>query len=96
MRKEGLAVEYKRSRNVQNWVHPAQSPDLNPIEGIWAIIKQRLCRRIFDLEDDMKEVLQEEWAKITMEEIRHRIADLPRRCVELVRSNGGPIRGNKW
>jgi hypothetical protein len=44
----------------------------------------------------MKEALQEEWDKITLEEIRYRIADMPRRCAELIRSNGGPIRGNKW
>lgn len=96
MRKEGLAMEYKRARDIQNLVHPAQSPDLKPIEGIWAIIKQRLRRKIFDSEEELKEALQEEWDKITMEEIRYRIADMSRRCAELVRSKGGPIRGNKW
>lgn len=96
MRKYGLAQEYKASVNVQNLTHPAQSPDLNPIEGIWCIIKQRIRRRVFDSEEDMKQGLQEEWDKITMQEIRDRIADLPRRCAELVRSEGGPIRGNKW
>jgi hypothetical protein len=96
MRKAGLARKYKDAHDVQNLVHPAQSPNLNPIKGIWAIIKQRLRRRIFDSEEEMKEALQEEWDRITMEEIRDRIADMPRRCAELVRSNGGPIRGNKW
>ena len=96
MRKQGLAQEYKASAKVQNLSHPAQSPDLNPIEGIWAIIKQRLRRRVFDSEEDMKQGLQEEWDKITIEEIRYRIADMPRRCAELVRSEGGLIRGNKW
>lgn len=96
MRKAGLAQEYKDTYNVQNLVHPAQSPDLNPIEGIWAIIKQCLRRRIFDSKEEMKESLQEEWDKITLEEIQHRIADMPRRCATLIKSGGGPIRGNKW
>ena len=34
IRKAGLAREYKNAYNVQNLVHPAQSPDLNPIKGI--------------------------------------------------------------
>ncbi len=96
IRKYGLAQEYKRSYNIQNLTHPAQSPDCNPIEGIWAILKQRLRRRVFDSEEEMKEALQEEWANITMQEIRDRIADMPRRCAELERSGGKPIRGNKW
>jgi hypothetical protein len=96
IRKAGLARECKDAHNIQNLVHPAQSPDLNPIEGIWAIIKQRIRHRYFDSEEEMKRGLQEEWDKITLEEIRFRIADLPRRCAELIRSNGGPIRGNKW
>ena len=78
MRKKGLAQEYKEAQGIQNLRHPAQSPDLNPIEGIWAIIKQRIRQRVFNSEEEIKEALQEEWAKITMKEIRDRISDLPR------------------
>ena len=78
MRRRGLAQEYKDAYGIQNLTHPAQSPDLNPIEGIWAIIKQRLRRRVFDSSvEELKEALQEEWDKITMQEIRDRIADMP-------------------
>lgn len=34
MRKKGLAQGYKEVHNIQNLVHPAQSPDLNPIKAI--------------------------------------------------------------
>ena len=96
MRKRGLAQEYKEAHDIQNLVHPAQSPDLNPIEAIWAIIKQRIRRRVFDSEKEMKEALQEEWDKITMQEIQDRIADLPRRCLLVAKSGGKPIRGHGW
>ena len=96
MRKAGLAQAYKAERNIKNLRHPAQSPDLNPIEGIWSIIKQRLRYRIFDSDDEMKAALQDEWASITMEQIRERIAAMPSRCARLIKSNGGPIRGKKW
>ena len=60
IRKYRLAQEYKVATGVQNLSHPTQSPDLNPIEGIQAIIKQRLQRRVFDSENEIKEALQEE------------------------------------
>ena len=96
IRKRGLAQEYKDAHNIQNLHYPAQSPDCNLIEGIWAIIKQRLRRYIYDSEAEMKEAIQREQDNITMEEIRDRIANMPRRCAELQRAGGKPIRGNKW
>jgi len=60
MRKRGLAEEYKEAYNIKNLKHPAQSPDLNPIEAIWNIIKQRLHCRIFNSDKEVKAAIQEE------------------------------------
>ena len=96
MRKKGLAQQLKEDNWIMNLKHPAQSPDLNPIEAIWNIIKQRLRRRIFYSDEEVKEALQEEWSKITMEEVRKRISDMPRRCLRLTKNGGKPIKTALW
>jgi hypothetical protein len=82
-----------------NWitvlVHPAQSPDLNPIKAIWGILKQRVRRRWHGLEQ-LKEVLQDEWSKITMEKVGARIAEMPSRCRTLANSDGKATRPSLW
>jgi len=94
-RKRGLAQELKERHSIKNLQHPAQSPDLNPIEAAWNILKQRLRRRIFESEE-VKKVLEEEWAKITQEEIQDRIKDMPDRCSTLESTGGKPIKSGKW
>ncbi|KUJ15706.1 uncharacterized protein LY89DRAFT_563087, partial [Mollisia scopiformis] len=84
IRKRGLAQQLKENNWIVNLKHPAQSPDLNPIEAIWNIIKQRLRHRIFQSEEEIKEALQEEWSKVTMTEVRKRISQMPRRCARLI------------
>ena len=92
IRKEGLAAKLKEENWIMNLKHPAQSPNLNPIEAIWNIIKQRLHRRIFYSEDEIKVALQEEWSKVTMTEVRKRITQIPAQCRRLIRNGGKPIK----
>jgi hypothetical protein len=96
IRKEGLAHKLKEANWITNLKHPAQSPDLNPIEAIWNIIKQRLRRRTFDSEEEVKKALQEEWSKITMAEVQKRISEMPSRCSRLIRNGGKPIKTALW
>jgi hypothetical protein len=96
MRKAGFAQALKDQNYILNLKHPAQSPDLNPIEGIWNIIKQRLRCRVFYTDEELKVALQEEWDKITLEDIRKRIATMPERCKRLTRNGGKAIKTALW
>lgn len=95
-KKVGLAQLYLQ----KNWIpvlrHPPQSPDLNFMEACWNILKQRVRRRTWHGLDEYREVIQDEWSKITMDEVRARIAEMPQRCKDVVEARGGPIKSDLW
>jgi hypothetical protein len=94
--KEGLATKLKEKEGIKCLTHPAQSPDLNPMEGIWNILKQRIRHRRWENLEEYKSIVLDEWDKITLEEIRSRISDMPRRCKLLARTGGQAIKEAKW
>lgn len=62
-----LPALYRRRKGVERLMHPANSPDLNPIEGIWNIIKERVRRELHNINtiDELKAALQREWKAVT-------------------------------
>jgi len=52
--------------NVPKQLHtPPQSPDLNPIEHLWGILKDAIKKRHISNREDLKIALQEEWESIS-------------------------------
>lgn len=94
--KDSLCTTIRKENQINSLIHPAQSPDLNPIEGIWNILKQRVRRREWRTLEELKQILYDEWAKITIDEIRKRIDEMPIRCAELVKTGGEPIKSTLW
>ena len=43
---------------------PPYSPDLNPIENIWAEMKKHLCGRVYSSKDELFAALQDKWVMI--------------------------------
>ena len=73
---------------------PPNSPDFNPIEHIWTLLKRRILRRRGSEQitsvGAMKAVLEEEWDRLTIAEINLEILKLPeimRRCLAVKGSN---------
>jgi transposase len=89
----GYTTQERVPESVRTMDWPPNSADFNPIERIWTLMKSHIQTRRgterFTTVTEMKQVLKEEWDKITIEEINNEIAKLPtimRRCIEV---NGG-------
>jgi hypothetical protein len=96
IKKVGLAQRLREANWINNLSHPPQSPDLNPMEGCWNILKQRIRYKVWQSMEELKQALQEEWSKITIEEVRSRISEMPSRCKSIVESSGGPVKSTLW
>jgi hypothetical protein len=89
-----------KSREVQTWLHnkgiacidfPPYSPDLNPIEHLWA----DLARRIEEHQDTTMEQLQDslrveaEWQATSVKFLRELVHSMPARCQAVIEVEGG-------
>lgn len=72
---------------LEGW--PPSSPDFNPIENVWRLLKQRLKSRgrFLDLQS-LKNALLEEWDTLTQDEIRNCLITMPWRMEEAVERRG--------
>jgi hypothetical protein len=66
---------------------PPQSPDLNPIEGLWAILKRKLRGHRFLYRDAAWEATKFAWESISPAEVSKFVDSMPNRikAVKLVR-----------
>lgn len=83
---------------VQNWLHsnrievldwPAQSPDLNPIEHLWSILKQAISRQRPTNISSLKTIVNTEWMKIDKNICHKLVESMPRRCEAVISAQGG-------
>jgi len=70
---------------------PANSPDLNPIENLWGIVKNNVKRRMPADIDDLQVYLKEEWEKIAGDTLINLIKSMPNRYQAIIDSNGERI-----
>lgn len=75
--------------------HPASSPDLNPIENCWALVKQGIAalpERPTTIEG-LFEAATDLWNNIPQQHIDNMIDSIPRRLEAVREARGGAIKG---
>jgi hypothetical protein len=85
------AKKWFEDHNVTVLDWPPQSPDLNPIEHLWHILKMHLASYERDPKSiqELWERVEVEWEKIPKEECVKLIQSMPRRVAAVLKAKGG-------
>lgn len=62
-----LAKEWRVKHNVRRMEWPSMSPDLNPIENVWSVLKVKVAKRHPKTLFGLRAVVQEEWRSMSTE-----------------------------
>lgn len=86
--------EHRDHYGIQRLWWPACSPDLNPIENVWQLLKDILKRRNPRPRGtaEFKQAILEAWAEISPEELKQLVRSMPERIEAVIAAQGGHTR----
>ena len=82
----------KRLKHHKKGVWPASSPDLNPIERLWAILQDRVIQERAYTYDKLLAVVMKVWWDLEQSTIRKLYDSMRARCEKCVTAEGGRFR----
>ncbi len=89
------------AKGTKSWFHdhgvtvldwPANSPDLEPIENLWGIVKRKMIDTRPNNADDLKAAIKATWASITPQQSHRMTASMPRRIDAVIHAKEGPTK----
>lgn len=83
-----LAKKWFLDNGVKLMTWPAQSPDLNPIENLWKIVKERIGPLKSKNKDELWKNIQNAWYAIPNQICRDLVDSMPKRCKAVLANKG--------
>jgi hypothetical protein len=85
-----VAQKYLQNKKIVVLDWPSQSPDMNPIEHAWRIVKDKIFSRIDHATklDQVFEIAKEEWNKLDLSYFQNLIKSMPRRIEAVYQARG--------
>jgi hypothetical protein len=89
LRPEGSSDDDKQSAGLTRRI--AGSPDLNPIENLWAIMKRRVEELRSDTKEELINVIITAWEGIEMSSVNTFVDSMPEQLEEVITNEGSHI-----
>jgi len=86
-----VVTKWKEENNITSLDWPSNSPGLNPIENIWALLKNKVKKRPNKTVDEFKKSIIECWNEIDQNHINNTINSMPKRIKSVIDNNGKNI-----
>ena len=84
-------IGWFQSKNIRVLKWPSRSPDLNPIENLWRLMKDELERETERSIDDSMSKIEEIWERIVPRNLESLIGSMNRRLQKCIDANGAKI-----
>lgn len=87
-----LVKNWFRDNNVSVMEWPSQSPDLNPIEHLWGILKRKIAAHKSKKKEDLWQKVQDAWYSIDPLICSNLVNSMCRRCAAVLKNDGATTK----
>ena len=85
-----LVSDFLQKKNIKTFGWPANRPDLNPIENLWAVLKDKVAEEHPTRAKDLQMVIKRKWTQqITAEYCKHLVQSTSCRLQAVIKNKGG-------
>ena len=85
-----IVTEFLRKQKIKTLDWPGNSPDMNPIENLWHLMKDKVAEKQPTSAKGLVEAIKRVWvSEITVEYCQNPIDSMPRRLAAVIKSSGG-------
>lgn len=88
-----IVKDYLTATQIQVLDWPGNSPDLNPIENLWSIVKNKVAEKVPSSATELVEAVKHVWCtEISQAYCQSLVHSMPKRIAAVIKNKGGPTK----